>query len=262
MTPLRSSSSNFLVLAALALLGFAMLLGGCRSYPACKNDGHCVNYERGTPFCVDRICRECRDTADCGFCEQCSGNQCLAIPGCCGSDSDCPDPMVCRDERCGPQCLSDDDCGDLERCAGGECTEVECRTDDDCEEGLRCENYECAPIPDTTPCANRQFPPIYFDFDEYTLRADQQAVAGDNLACLERFPESVDVEGHCDERGTVEYNLALGERRARTVRNWLEDQGIDRSRMNKISYGESRPAASGSSSNAHRQNRRVQLTWQ
>ena len=259
MTPLRSSSSNFLVLAAMLVLGFATLLAGCRSYPECKNDGHCIDYERGTPFCVDRTCTECRDDSQCGFCEQCDGNQCRRTPGCCGSDSDCPDPMVCRDDRCGPQCLSDDDCGDLERCASGECIEVECRTDDDCEEGFRCNNYECELIPG--PCNTRTFPTIYFDFDEHTLRADQVTAAEGNLECLVTFPESVDVEGHCDERGTVEYNLALGERRARTVRSWLEDNGIDSTRLNKISYGESRPAASGTSSNAHRQNRRVQLTW-
>lgn len=249
-------------MAAMLLLGLSTLMSGCRSYPECKNDTHCENYERGTPYCVDRTCSECRDDSQCGFCEQCDGNQCVRTPGCCGSDSDCPNPMVCRDDRCGPQCLSDEDCGDMERCAAGECIEIECRTDDDCPANHRCDNYECIEIVDTTPCANRTFPTVYFDFDEHTLRADQITAAEGNLACLERYPESVDVEGHCDERGTVEYNLALGERRARTVRSWLEDQGIDRSRLNKVSYGENRPAASGTSQSAHRQNRRVQLTWQ
>lgn len=251
---------NLFLTAALVLV-LGALLGACRSYPECKRDDHCIDYDRGTPYCVERVCRECRDDSVCGFCEQCDGNSCVPTPGCCADDADCPSPMRCRDNRCGPQCLSDADCGDMERCQSGTCVEVECFTDEHCPEGFRCENYACERIVDTTPCANREFRTILFDFDESTLRADQTSAIEWNMACFERFEGDVDVEGHCDERGTVEYNLALGDRRARTIRNYFEDAGIERARMNKISYGESRPASSGSTESAYRQNRRVEITW-
>lgn len=257
-----TSNRSSLFFAAALVIALGALLGACRSYPECKRDEHCVDYGRGTPYCVERVCRECRDDSQCGFCEQCDGYQCVRTPGCCGDDADCPSPQICRDQRCGPQCLSDADCGDLERCLSGECVEVECRTDDQCPDGFRCENYSCVEIPDSTPCANREFRTVYFDFDEHVLRADQVDAMDWNMACFERFEGSTDVEGHCDERGTVEYNLALGDRRARTVRNWLEDAGVERARMNKISYGENRPASSGHSESAYRQNRRVEIVWQ
>ncbi len=261
----RTSWTNSAFLAVLAILALGVVLGGCRQWPDCKKDEHCTKYEQstphGTPYCVDRICRECIDDGNCGFCEQCAGNSCMHIPGCCGDDSDCTAPMICRDGRCGPECLSDAECEELEVCRGGECTQVECTSDEHCAEGFRCENNSCQPIPDNTPCADRTFDPIYFDFDESTLRADQSDRIDENLACFNRFEGDVNVEGHCDERGTTEYNLALGDRRARSIRNWYEDNGVPRSRMNKISYGESRPASSGHSESAWRQNRRVETVW-
>lgn len=257
MTPNRSSL--FLLTALVFVLG--ALLGGCRSYPECKRDKHCVDYGRGTPFCVDRVCRDCRDDSHCGFCEQCDNNSCVRTPGCCADDADCPSPQRCRDNRCGPQCLSDADCGEMERCLSGTCVEIECRTDEDCPDGYRCENFSCVQIVDNTPCANRQFRTVYFDFDEHVLRADQASSMEWNQACYDRFEGNTDVEGHCDERGTVEYNLALGDRRARTIRDWLQRAGVDLARMNKISYGENRPVATGSNENAWRQNRRVEITW-
>ena len=256
-----STSRASLLIAAAAVVFLGVLLGGCRSYPSCKKDQHCENYDRGTPYCVDRVCRECIDDSACGFCERCDGNACVPIPGCCADDTDCTSPQICRDGRCGPQCLSDAECGDRERCLSGECIEAACRTDEHCPDGMRCENYPCVEPPDTTPCANRTFRTIYFDFDEHVLRADQANNAEWNLACFERFEGNVTLEGHCDERGTVEYNLALGDRRARTVRSWLETAGVDRDRMSKVSYGENRPVASGSNENAWRQNRRVETVW-
>ncbi|MCB9520661.1 MAG: OmpA family protein [Myxococcales bacterium] len=262
MTLGRLQTTRDLFVLALFVTALGTLLGGCRQYPRCKNDQHCVDYDRGTPFCVDRVCRTCRDDSHCGFCQQCDNNQCVHTPGCCADDADCPSPTVCRDGRCGPQCLSDDDCGALERCLSGTCTAVECRTDDQCPPGQRCENYRCVgPVVPPEPCADRRFQTVYFDFDESRLRADATSTLETNMACFERFTESVNVEGHCDERGTTEYNLALGDRRARAVRDWYETRGIPRSRMNKISYGENRPVATGSTENAWRQNRRVEITW-
>ena len=102
---------------------------------------------------------------------------------------------------------------------------------------------------------------IYFDYDESELRADQMATLNENGRKLREYqPEdNVLVEGHCDERGTVEYNLALGERRASTVKSFLTDGGVAETRLETISYGEERPASMGHDENAWSKNRRAEI---
>jgi peptidoglycan-associated lipoprotein len=70
------------------------------------------------------------------------------------------------------------------------------------------------------------------------------------------------LEGHCDERGTEEYNLALGERRAKTTRDYIEQLGVKRRMLKTISYGESKPAKFGSSESVYQLNRRCEFKWQ
>lgn len=102
---------------------------------------------------------------------------------------------------------------------------------------------------------------IYFDYDEYKLRNDQILSLDENVQKLREFrPEDrILIEGHCDERGTVEYNLALGERRAGAVKSYLGDAGLDESRIEIISYGEEKPADMGHDEQAWSQNRRAEL---
>ena len=102
---------------------------------------------------------------------------------------------------------------------------------------------------------------IYFDYDESELRADQMAALNENARKLREYkPEdNVLVEGHCDERGTVEYNLALGERRASAVKSSLTDGGVVETRVETISYGEERPASMGHDENAWSKNRRAEI---
>ena len=102
---------------------------------------------------------------------------------------------------------------------------------------------------------------IYFDYDESELRADQMTALNENARKLREYqPEdNVLVEGHCDERGTVEYNLALGERRASTVKSFLTDGGVAETRLETISYGEERPASMGHDENAWSKNRRAEI---
>ena len=98
---------------------------------------------------------------------------------------------------------------------------------------------------------------IYFEFDSAELTAEAQALLQSKAAYLrEKSNLRVDVEGHCDERGTTEYNLALGERRAKSAKNFLVDLGIAGSRLNVISYGEEQPAVLGHNKNAWDRNRR------
>lgn len=102
--------------------------------------------------------------------------------------------------------------------------------------------------------------PIYFDFDRSAIRPDQQAVMEANARWLRDHPDvRVLVEGHCDERGTREYNLALGDRRANSARQFLISLGIDPSRIDTISYGEERPADPGHNETAWARNRRAEF---
>ncbi len=99
---------------------------------------------------------------------------------------------------------------------------------------------------------------VHFDFDKYDLKPEARAILDAQAAWLAKYPNTnVIIEGHCDERGTREYNLALGERRANSVRNYLIALGVSSSRLKVISYGKERPVAMGSNEEAWAQNRRA-----
>lgn len=98
---------------------------------------------------------------------------------------------------------------------------------------------------------------IYFDFDKSELKMDARAILAKKAEWLRKHPEfSLRIEGHCDERGTIEYNLALGERRANAAWKFLNALGISGSRMSTISYGEESPADPGRNAAAWARNRR------
>ena len=98
---------------------------------------------------------------------------------------------------------------------------------------------------------------IYFDTDRFNIdSADQQALAV-QASWLQRYPaKRITIEGHCDERGTREYNLALGERRANAAKNQLVSLGVDPMRITTVSYGKERPVAVGSDEESWAKNRR------
>jgi peptidoglycan-associated lipoprotein len=99
---------------------------------------------------------------------------------------------------------------------------------------------------------------VFFDFDRSNIRADQRPVLDRQSQWMGRYPEvQVSVEGHTDERGTREYNLALGQRRANAARDVLVAGGVAPARISTISYGKDRPAALGSNEEAWAQNRRA-----
>ncbi len=100
----------------------------------------------------------------------------------------------------------------------------------------------------------------FFAFDASTLDADAQEALQQSATWLRSHPEfRIRVEGHCDERGTEQYNLALGDRRADTAASYLATLGVDRSRIQTVSYGEERPFEEGSNETAWAQNRRAHL---
>lgn len=98
---------------------------------------------------------------------------------------------------------------------------------------------------------------VFFGYDSSEVDMEGQAVLQKQAEWLKQYPNvTITVEGHCDERGTREYNLALGERRAAAVKNYLAALGVDGNRVNTISYGKERPAVMGSNDAAWGRNRR------
>lgn len=99
---------------------------------------------------------------------------------------------------------------------------------------------------------------IYFDTDRYNIDSADAAALQSQAQYLARYPQiSITVEGHCDERGTREYNLALGERRANAAKNYLVGLGVDAGRIRTVSYGKERPVALGSDESSWARNRRA-----
>jgi peptidoglycan-associated lipoprotein len=102
--------------------------------------------------------------------------------------------------------------------------------------------------------------PVFFDFDQWSIREDQKEVMAKNSQWLKSNPNvKVRLEGHCDERGTAEYNLALGQKRAEGVKSFLEGMGISGQRMATVSYGEERPLDPAHNEAAWAKNRRVDI---
>lgn len=99
---------------------------------------------------------------------------------------------------------------------------------------------------------------IFFDLDSSVIRADAQQTLARQAQWLQRYPNyAITIEGHADERGTREYNLALGQRRAAAARNYLASQGVPASRMRTVSYGKERPVAVCDDISCWSQNRRA-----
>lgn len=118
------------------------------------------------------------------------------------------------------------------------------------EPDIRAGTWESAP----------QVKTVYFDYNKATLRTDTKTMLKDNAAY---FKENADleilIEGHCDDRGTIEYNISLGQRRANTVRNYLSKLGLSLGKISTISYGEEQPVDYGHTESAWSKNRRAEL---
>lgn len=140
-----------------------------------------------------------------------------------------------------------------------------------------------APVADTTPPMDSEFSdgrdgaedsyagdtntgvpvagiaPVYFALDSSQITSDYQAALSAGAGMLKSSTGQVVIEGHCDERGSEEYNFALGERRASSVRKYLYNLGVPMNQMEIVSYGEARPAVSGYGESAWRLNRRAEF---
>lgn len=107
------------------------------------------------------------------------------------------------------------------------------------------------------PCKNVT---VNFDFDQSNIRGDARSLLDSNMSCFQQLTGQITVAGHCDERGTVDYNLALGQRRADSVKQYLVGNGVSASRVSTTSYGEERPVARGGGESAWAKNRRAEIS--
>jgi peptidoglycan-associated lipoprotein len=151
---------------------------------------------------------------------------------------------VCRGNACSP-CLGAEDCPEGLACIDGLCREPACRTDEDCPAGLACkggvcETQETASVGGELGGCDPES--IYFDFDSAEIEGSMRRRLQVNYECLAKTGGRVVIEGHCDPRGTTEYNMALGERRARITRKLLKGMGMEPGQMRVVSRGEEEAA--------------------
>lgn len=115
-------------------------------------------------------------------------------------------------------------------------------------------------VTEAKPEVKVEFRTVYFDFDSYQVRdAERQALLDAARAIRANSRLVVRLEGHCDERGTIEYNLALGDKRASAVRDYLAASGVDAKQLKTVSYGKEKPAVRGSTEESWAKNRRVEF---
>jgi peptidoglycan-associated lipoprotein len=221
----------------IGLLGISMVFSfGCKpKYPSCKKDEHCKQGE----FCVNNLCQQCRDSGDCGAGKECVQGACNAIPGYCTSSKECAEGQVCRNNQCGP-CVANGDCGEGLVCMEGICGKAECMTEQDCPAGLSCVKYRCKVVEAVSSAGadDCTMEPLYFEFDSSDMSDSTRNTLEQDYECYKKKGGPLRVEGHCDQRGTTEYNLGLGDRRARMVSKALNTLGVEQAQMSVVSKGE------------------------
>jgi peptidoglycan-associated lipoprotein len=244
-------------LAPLALV----LLFGCPkppAYPECRNDDDCSGH---VEVCINNVCRECRDDAQCAKKPGtvCVNNACQAKAQC-QQNRDCPEGQKCAQNKCVAECTEatvQQDCGSGRKCLSGRCAAPDaCNVDSECGSGQACVQGRCAAAQ-----ASCRLDSVYFGFDDSNLTPAARSTLDSDYQCLrQRGNPPTTIAGHADERGTTEYNLALGQRRAESVRRYLAGLGADPGKMKVVSYGEERPADPGHNEAAWAKNRRAEIT--
>ncbi len=233
----------------IALMG-AFALAACQpKYPTCTGDEQCSEHGE---FCVNGQCQECSTNDNCetkypGEKRTCNEGRCDAATKGCKTDTDCGEGQTCKANQCvASSCNADADCFAGQSCKAGTCTETsqanafpdECKADGSSGE-IHLQN-------------------VPFAFNEYNLTPEARQVLEKNISCLQKAGRlRVILEGHADERGTQEYNLALGDKRAHTVRNYLKTLGISLEQLQVRSKGENEPLCNDANDECFARNRRV-----
>jgi peptidoglycan-associated lipoprotein len=248
------------LLIAIALGLAAGTLTGCPQkkpkYPACASDKDCKDGQK----CVNKTCVQCAEDSDCKDGETCESGACVAKDAC-TSHEQCPPGQVCEDGAC-RACENNSECGPGGSCEQGACKRPKaCKVDEDCEDDEDCIDGLClrpwqGSAPEDLSC---QLATVYFEFDQAAIPEAQRGALEGNAECILKAPadRNVYVEGHADESGTEEYNIALSDRRARAVADFMARLGIDPARLNVVPKGESEPTGEG-----EERDRRVEFEWQ
>jgi peptidoglycan-associated lipoprotein len=223
----------------------ALVLTACPSKPKngeCKSSQDCAEQTGYGKVCVEGKCQEC------------------------GADADCKTGFVCQDSKCTPkpQCAADMDCAAGQACETGRCVTRPagtCGSDRDCAGGT-CQAGKCvAAQSEAAPavsaeCSDPAAFTIRFGFDQSVLTSDSQGSLQRLAACLKAAPaRRVVIQGNCDERGTAQYNVALGSRRADAARKYLSDLGVGGT-LDTVSFGKEKPICTQATEECWARNRR------
>jgi peptidoglycan-associated lipoprotein len=236
----------------------ALVAAGCPGpeYPKCESDDHCKKSKDGAAvneYCLFGQCQECAKDVHCGADRQCVQGRCEQT---CADDGQCGEGSICEENRCvTAQCRSNDACG-----AGGTCEAGRCL-----RSGTTSATGGTGGDGGTTgtdaPCERRNAR-VQFDFNASDLRPDGRAVLDALAKCLVKNADwKITVEGHCDDRGTPEYNLSLGESRAKSVKKYLTALGVDGARVRVVTYGEEKPVDGSQTEEAWARNRRGEILF-
>lgn len=245
------------LLIALMIGLWASLLAGCpdkkTKYPACGSDKDCKEGQH----CVNKMCVECGDDSHCPEGQTCVKGGCVA--NACTSDDQCEDGQVCKDGRCAA-CTADTECGPGGKCQSGACERPKaCKVDEDCADDEDCIDGLCLkPWKTSGDEVSCELKTVYFEFDKAVIQPEQRDSLNAAAECIRQAPagREVSLYGHADESGTEEYNIALSERRARAVADYLARLGIDPARLFIVPKGESEPSGRGPEAD-----RRVDFDW-
>ncbi len=245
------------VVAALAfLIGVAVVAASCGDKPkapGCKSDKDCKDGLK----CSGNKCVQCTEDAHCGKGKRCSANACVTKPEC-EKDDQCPSGQVCQAGKC-KACATDSECGPGGSCEAGACKRAnKCAKDEDCADDEDCVDGYCkrAGTPSTGD-AGCPLSTVYFGFDDSTIQASERDRLDGNAQCIEKTKgKPVALVGHTDTSGTEEYNIALSERRAQSVADYLSRLGADPARLQVVPKGETEPTGTGDD-----KDRRVEFQW-
>lgn len=236
-------------------IGLAISCGGSSKKPGCEADKDCT----GGLVCAAHKCVACTTDAQCEAGQRCEANACVAKPRC-TSDAECTNGQICQAGACKP-CATDDECGPGGSCSAGACQpgkkcgkDEDCADDEDCVAGV-CKRAGAAEVPADVPCT---LATVYFRFDDASIQASERDRLQANASCIEKVSNhNVYLFGHTDSSGTDEYNIALSERRAQTVADYLSRLGVDPARLQVVPKGETEPSGLGDD-----RDRRCELQWQ
>ncbi len=244
------------VLLVVSAVAVGVIASGCPGpeYPKCESDDQCKTNKDGktiNEYCLFGQCQQCAKDSQCGDGKRCNKGRCETT---CSSDGECGDGSICEATRCvKAQCKSNDACGTGASCEAGRCK----RTGTDGnganggsgggsggDENLKCEK------------TGR----VQFDYNAADLRPDGRAALDNMAKCLKKNTSwRLTIEGHADERGTPEFNLSLGESRAKSIKKYLTALGVEENRVKVVSYGEEKPISNAGTEEGFAQNRRGEL---